>query len=167
MRLHRKDYPQFKQIVLFGKKKDKRTEDSEITPSLEYPHIEDVEPKRYSVPSTDGPKVFQGGDAVTDEEIQKNYPRLLEEIRRITGCEDGIEAVSPLFPLRKGHLVALITAGVLDGKIQTADGGFILVKGFSERVSHTRIEDNKEITRNTYAVGIRVMEKGGRWYDIR
>ncbi|MEW6418568.1 MAG: DUF6094 domain-containing protein [Nitrospirota bacterium] len=38
LRLHRKDYPQFKQVVLFGKKKDKRTEDSEITPSLEYPH---------------------------------------------------------------------------------------------------------------------------------
>ncbi|MEW6571901.1 MAG: hypothetical protein AB1390_12155 [Nitrospirota bacterium] len=59
------------------------------------------------------------------------------------------------------------TAGILDGKIQTVDGSFILVKGFSERVSHMRIEDNKEITRNTYAVGIRVMEKGGRWYDIR
>jgi hypothetical protein len=167
LRLHRKDYPQFRQIVLIGKKRDKRAEDSEIVPSLEYPHIEDVEPKSYSVPPTDGPEVFQGGDTVTNEEIQKNYPRLLEEIRRITGFEDGVEAISPLFPLRKGHLVALITAGVLDGKIQTADDDFILVKGFSERVSHTRIEDNKEITRNTYAIGIRVMEKGGRWYDIR
>jgi hypothetical protein len=167
MRLHREDYPQFRQAVLYGKKREKRVEEPEITPSLSYPHIEDREPRSYSVPPTDGPKVFQGSDAVTDDEIQRNHPRLLEEIRRLTGSEAGVEAVSPLFPLRKGHLVALITAGLLDGKIQTADGGFILVKGFSERVSHTRIEDNKEITRHTYAVGIRVMEQGGRWYDIR
>jgi hypothetical protein len=167
MRLHRRDYPQFRQVVLFGKKKCKRTEDSEITNLFEYPHIEDVEPKSYPVPSTEGPKVFQGGDAFTDEEIQKNYPRVIEEISSITCHEDKVEAISPLFPLRKGHLIALITAGVLDGKIQTSDGGFILIKGFSERVSHTRIEDNKEITRNTYAIGIRVMDNGGRWYDIR
>lgn len=167
LRLHRKDYPQFKQVVLFGKKRDMRVEDGEAMPSPPYPHIEDVNPGVYRVPFTEGPKVFQGSDSVTDEEIEKNRPRLLEEIKRIVGHAEEIKSLSPLLPLRKGHLIALITAGVLDGKIHNPDGSFILVKGFSERIQDTRTEDDKEITRDTYAVGIRVMEQGGRWYDIR
>jgi len=167
LRLHRKDYPQFKQVVLFGKKRDMRVEDGEAIPLPPYPHIEDVNPGVYHVPSTKGPDVFQGGDSVTDKEIEINRPRLIEEIKKITDYSERIKSVSPLLPLRKGHLVALITAGILDGKIQNTDGSFILVKGFSEKTQSVRIEDNKEITRSTYAVGIRVMEQGGKWYDIQ
>jgi hypothetical protein len=58
---------------------------------------------------------------------------------------------------------------MLDGKVETPDGGFILVKGFSDRVvtTWTDEEAGKEITKSTYSVGIRVMEEGGKWYDIR
>ena len=165
-RMNREDYPRFKQVVLFGKKRIARTEVGGVFAGP-YPYIEDIDPGCYLVPPTEGPEVFQCGHAVTDEEIRKNRPRLLEAIRRITGDKEEARFISPLLPLRKGHLVALMTAGILDGKIETGDGHFIIVKGFSERTRDTRIEGDKEITRDTYAVGIRVMEEGGKWYDIR
>jgi hypothetical protein len=87
-------------------------------------------------------------------------------MEKLFGNEDGLRSIKPLLPLRKGHLVALLTAGLLDGRVDTPEGP-IWIKGFSERTSFTRVEDDKEITCSTYSVGIRVLEKGGKWYDIR
>lgn len=166
VRLHKNDYPQFKQVALFAKKRPLRVEEGKLTPLPPYQHIEDVEPRIYHVPPTEGPLVFQGSASVTDEEIEKHRPHLVKKIKEIVSDNEEIKTLSPLLPLRKGHLVVLIAAGMLDGKIENPDGGFIVVKGFSERVSHTRIEDHKEITRDTYTIGIRVMEQDGEWYDI-
>ncbi len=164
-RLHKEDYPAFRQVVLFGVRRLKRVEDREIIPAPPYAHIEETEPVKYIVPFTEGPAVFQGGSSVTDEDVENNRARLLEEIKRITGYTEDVRGVSPLLPLRKGHLVSLITAGMLDGKIENPDGTFIFIKGFSGRTKDTRQEDDREITRETYRVGIRVMELEG-WYDI-
>jgi len=164
-RFPREEYPRFKQVVLFGLKREGSGELS-LPP---YPHIEDGEVDReYLVPSTEGPTVFQNGGGVTPEEIEKFRPRLIEELRKIIGWSNGFR-MRPLLPLRKGHLIALLTAGMLDGKVETSDGGFILVKGFSDRVVSTWTDEEagKEITKNAYSVGIRVMEEGGKWYDIR
>lgn len=167
-RLHRDDYPVFKQVVLFGIKRESRVEEGELIPRPPYlEYIEDIKIRPFIVAPTEGPKVFQGSDAVTDEDIEKNRPKLIEEINKIIGEQKDISNLRPLFPLRKGHLVSLITAGVLDGRIETPGGGFIVIKGFSERVKDTQIEDDLEITRDTYSVGIRVIEEGGKWYDIR
>jgi len=120
------------------------------------------------IPLTEGPGVFQSGKGVSPEEIEKYRPLFMREVRKLIGSRDGFR-LKPLLPLRKGHLVALLTAGILDGKVETSDGRFILVKGFSDRITTTWTdeESGKEITRNTYSVGVRVMEDGGRWYDIR
>jgi hypothetical protein len=166
-RLHRNDYPVFKQVVLFGLKREDRVEEGDLIPPPYSEHIEDLRIKPFIIPPTEGPKVFQGSDAVTEEDIRQNRPKLIEEIKKIIGEQKAIAGLRPLFPLRRGHLVSLVTAGVLDGKIETPGGGFIVIKGFSERSEDTRIEDNVEITRNTYSVDIRVIEEGGRWYDIR
>jgi len=170
-RFHREDYPRFRQAVLIGKKRAKLGE-GEIPPPP-YPHIEDKspswddpDPPPFTIPETDGPDVFQGSDAVTDEEVSSNRSRLIEEVVKITGNGEGIGKIKPLLPLRKGHLVALLTAGFLDGRIETPEGP-IWLRGFSDRVSSTRVEENKEITRYTYSVGIRVIEQGGSWYDIK
>lgn len=167
-RFHREDYPRFKQVVLFGKKREGVTSDGLRIPPPPYSHIEDVTMCDicYTIPVTDGPEVFQGSDSVTDEEVLSNRSRLIEEVAKITGSIEGIGKIHPLLPLRKGHLVALLTAGFLDGRIETSDGA-IWVKGFTDRVSSVRIEDDKEITRHTYSVGIRVIEQGGSWYDIK
>ena len=166
VKLYKDDYPKFKQIVLFANKRPLRVESDNLVPAPPYQHIEDVPLKTYYVPSTERPTVFQGTDTITDEEVEKHRPHLVEKIRKIMGSNEEIKSLSPLLPLRKGHLISLITAGVLDGRIENPNGSFILIKGFSERTSHTRVEDGKEITKDTYTVGIRVMEGNGNWYDI-
>ena len=122
----------------------------------------------YLVPPTDSPSVFQGNENVTDEEVLKNRGKvealINQSIKKLRHVE--IKTLSPIFPLRKGHLVWLLTAGGLNAKSQTEDGGFIVVKGFGDRVTTTREKGNTQITRDTYAVGIRVIEPTG-WYDIR
>ncbi|MEM7827949.1 MAG: hypothetical protein QW561_01270, partial [Candidatus Aenigmatarchaeota archaeon] len=168
-RIHKTDYPMFKQVVLFGHKRTIRVEDREEITLPPYPHIEDVEPAIYVVPGTEGPKVFQCGTAVTDEEIARHNPRVWEQLEAIMGKAESIDSVSPLLPLRKGHLVALLTSGVLDGRLDNPDGSYLVVKGYSERTRHVREEDDREITTDTYRVSVRVIEVtqgGARWYDI-
>lgn len=164
-RFTRKDYSRFNQVVLLGRKKT-NAGGEEIAPPP-YPHIEDVEVDIvYSIPETKGPEVFQGADTFTDEEILVNRSRMINEIQRLIGEKRGIREITPLLPLRKGHLVALLTAGFLDGKIETLEGP-IWVKGYSDRVVFKWTEDDREITRHTYSVGIRVLEEKGVWYDIK
>lgn len=160
------DYPAFKQVVLFGNKRKERRETGTIG-SPPYPHIEDVEASSYVVPLTDSPVVFQGTDTVTDEEVVNHWPHLVREIESICRHSDTTTQLSPLLPLRKGHLTSLLTAGILDGKVETVDGPMIL-KGFSDRTQSTYYEDDKEVTHDTFSVGIRVIEPGkGVWYDIK
>jgi hypothetical protein len=166
VRATRKDYPAFKQVVLFGKKRKERRESGSV-PSPPYPFIEDAEPTSYDIPLTDGPAIFQGTDTVTDEEIISHWPHLVREIESICRRSEKTTQLSPLLPLRKGHLTSLLTAGILDGKVETADGPMIL-KGFSDRTQSTYCEDDKEITHDTFSVGIRVIEPvRGVWYDIK
>jgi hypothetical protein len=111
--------------------------------------------------------VFQGTDTITDEEVLNHWPNVVREIESISRRCDGTKQLSPLLPLRKGHLISLLTAGILDGKVDTVDGPMIL-KGFSDRVESKYYEDDKEITHDTFSVGIRVIEpQKGVWYDIK
>ncbi len=167
-RFPRNEFPKFKQVVLLGKKRaDLKGYDSEDLPTPPYPYIEDIERKSpgYLIPATDGPSVFQGADVVKDDEIHSNRARVIEEVKKLMGREKTFGRISPLLPLRKGHLVALLAAGFLDGRVEDPEGA-IWIKGFTERIITTRQEDDREITRHTYRVGIRVIEEGGKWYDI-
>ncbi|OPY58979.1 MAG: hypothetical protein A4E57_04792 [Syntrophorhabdaceae bacterium PtaU1.Bin034] len=166
MRVARDDYPAFKQVVLFGKKRKERHEAGRMA-SPPYPYIDDTDAAEYMVPPTGGPEIFQGTDTVTDEEVIGHWPNVIREIASICHRCDMQSQLSPLLPLRKGHLTSLLTAGILDGKVDTADGPMIL-KGFSDRAKSTYYEDDKEITHDTFSVGIRVIEPfKGVWYDIK
>jgi hypothetical protein len=166
VRVTKADYPTFKQVVLFGKKRKQRHETGTVM-SPPYPYIEDAEASSYAVPLTNGPGVFQGTDTVTDEEVAGHWPHVVREIESICRKCDATTQLSPLLPLRKGHLTSLLTAGILDGKVDTVDGPMIL-KGFSDRAKSTYYEDEKEITHDTFSVGIRVIEPlRGVWYDIK
>jgi SAM-dependent methyltransferase len=166
VRVTRTDYPTFKQVALFAKKRKERREMGAVG-SPPYPYIEDGEASPYVIPSTNGPLVFQGTDTVTDEEVAGHWPNLVREIEIICPPGDTTTQLSPLLPLRRGHLTSLLTAGILDGRVDTADGPMIL-KGFSDRAKSTYYEDDKEITHDTFSVGIRVIEPlKGEWYDIK
>jgi hypothetical protein len=166
VRVARDDYPAFKQVVFFGKKRKERHEAGRMA-SPPYPYIDDLDPAEYMVPLTEGPKVFQGTDTVTDEEVIGHWANVIREIASICKQSSVTSQLSPLLPLRKGHLTSLLTAGILDGRVDTVDGPMIL-KGFSDRTKSTYYEDDKEITHDTFSVGIRVIEPfKGVWYDIK
>jgi SAM-dependent methyltransferase len=168
-RLHRDDFPQFKQVVLFGYKRASRSETGEVIPLPPYPHIEDIEIEPYIIPAITAPQEFKMKETVTEEEILTYRPKMIAELERIKGKFESVNYLTPLFPLRKGHLVTLLTAGALDGKINTPEG-YLVVKGFAERVQHTREEDDKLITTDTYHVCVRVIEMSNgkaKWYDIK
>lgn len=166
-RLHYVDYPVFKQVALFGVKRNARVEHGELIPPKPYQHIEAAPHEVFIIPETEGPTVFQVGDSVSDGEIETLKPLAREKLNGLfKTANDEVSRVSPILPLKKGHLVALLSAGVLDGEIRR-NGERIIVKGFSDRVV-TQIETESEvITKNTYAIGIRAIDAiEGRWYDI-
>ena len=163
VRVHREDYPLFKQAIMFAKRQgDTGCTRLSVFPEKPYHHIEDIAPSYYTAPYTTGPDIFQGTDAVTDEDVLLNRANVLREIQQIAGKHTGIDKLRPLLPLRKGHLVSLITAGIIDGRIESIDGPMV-IKGFHERKEEVRVEDDVEITKETFNVGIRVIEaeKGG------
>lgn len=168
IRAHRDDYPDFRQAVLFARKAlDTGMRRLSEFPNPPYKYIEDVPAHPYSVHFTTGPEVFQGTDAVTEDDIISYNPIVLKQIEQIAGPIKRAANVRPLLPLRKGHLISLVTAGIIDGELNTADGPMI-IKGFHERKEEVREEEEVEITKMTFNVGIRVMEvANGVWYDIK
>jgi len=156
--------------ILIGVKKPRQEQEEDnagavVVPGPPYRSLSSCR-KKYQVPYTEGPRVFQGEDRVTPEDVEKNTPKVLEYLKQIGVLKGQIQnTISPLFPLRKGHLVAILTSGALNGLIETPDG-FLIIKGFTDR--ETKVKEHPEggITEeDTYRVGIRVMGPDG-WYDV-
>ena len=167
VRVTKADYPAFKQVVLFGKKRKERHETGtvDVTAVSSYRGCRGVilcgpaDERPRCVPG-DGYRHRRGGSGP----LAQRRPGDREHLH--AQC-DTTTQLSPLLPLRKGHLTSLLTAGILDGKVETVDGPMIL-KGFSDRAKSTYYEDDKEITHDTFSVGIRVIEpRKGVWYDIK
>jgi predicted RNA methylase len=170
-RFTRDDYPVFKQVVLFGIKRDKEAEEYEdSSPSEPYSYIEDTEGDfKYTAPPGKPPEVFEL-KGITVEEIINYRETALKTIKNAINIrqDENTKITSPIFPLRKGHLVSLLMSGVLNGRL--ASDLDVVFKCFTERTSYQREEqdgDNqvKVITTKIYVSGIRVIEKGN-WYDI-
>ena len=162
-RFTRTEYPAFRQVVMFAVKK-KGEDDRTMFPS-EYPFIEDVSGTVYTIPEGVAPQVFELKE-MTDEEILAIKPRTISHIRDCLRMSSTTENVlSPLFPLKKGHMVSLLMSGILNGKI-----GDVVIKCYTDRVVNERVEEHngeiKRIETHTYISGIRVIERG-RWYDVR
>lgn len=166
-RATRDDYPAFKQVILFGIKRGDEVEGS--LPRPPYPYIEDSDGASYDVPPGLPPQVFEL-QGIRPEDIEKYRPTATRcLVETVCGMQTSEQVLSPLFPLRKGHLVSLLMSGVLNGELE--DGGEkIVFKCFTERTQSTReVEDGgetKEILTDSYSSGIRVIEKG-RWYDVK
>jgi Uncharacterised methyltransferase family (DUF6094) len=165
-RFTRDDYPVFKQVVLFGVKREEQIEGR--IPMPPYAHIEDTDGIIYKVPPSNIPQVFEL-EGIRPEDIEGYRPAAVKSLlETVGGVKRDDNILSPLFPLRKGHLVSLLMSGVLNGQLK--DGAKKLVfKCYTERHKSTRtVEDNgetKEITNDSYVSGIRVIEKG-QWYDV-
>ncbi|WP_353684341.1 DUF6094 domain-containing protein [Thermodesulfovibrio sp. 3907-1M] len=160
-------YNQFKQVILFGIKKDKNDlKSSEIPENFEY--IDKVKefPFRYNnLPESDKIVVFEA-QGLSDEEISKYFPTAIQNIKKFTGLEvpDVQKHFSPIFPLRKGHLLAYITSGALNGVLV----GDKVLKAFTVR-NRIQIETDEEIIeKDIYQTVLRVLDiTKEEWYDVK
>ena len=163
-RIHRDEFPVFKQVVLFGVKRSRQNPSAEAF-SLSTLHVEEAR-MPYLIPSTTGAnRFFCDRNRIRTENTKKRVRELLTESDDLSNT-----VLNPIFPLRKGHLVSLIAAGCVDGKIENEDGTFILVKGYTERTEKTVEDyDRKEIrTIHSTNTGIRVIDPfEGTVYDIK
>ena len=173
-RIHADEFDKFKQVLVCGIKNAERTEMGSLPPPP-YPYIIGEYEVSYTVPKTNGSKVFQGTATVTDEDVMKHTPIALQTISRELGkliVNDN--RLTPILKPRLGHLVSQITGGALDGElpVQNDMENHIIVKGYSERNITVTVDEEamRETTRETYATGIRVIEynnKGAYWYDVK
>lgn len=161
-------YPQFKQIVLFAIKRAKENEDLGLVPQPPYEYIDNTPAVEftYKIPeSANAIEIFETKKLMPSD-IKKFKDNAIKSIREITNSFTTTQQKSPIFPLRKGHLVSLLMSGVLNGTLQTDTNNEITFKCFTERKKTTVEIDNKEITTDTYTSGIRIIERG-KWYDIK
>jgi 16S rRNA G966 N2-methylase RsmD len=169
-RFARGDYPKFKQVVLFGIKRQSEVEEGTF-PQAPYSHIEDTISDGsnfvYSVSPGHEPQVFEL-QGIRQKEIDAYRDTAMKNIMEtLYGIQKSDKRIlSPLFPLRKGHLVSLLMSGVLNGKLNS-NGIQLVFKCFTERQRTERQDytNEKKITTDTYISGIRVIERG-KWYDV-
>jgi 16S rRNA G966 N2-methylase RsmD len=165
-RFARRDYPDFKQVVLFGVKLKEDTEKG-VFPEGDYQHIEDTTGDVvFHVPTTEKPTVFEL-KGITPHEILAYKDTAVKNIADMINLSCTVEhrALSPIFKLRKGHMVSQLMSGVLNGELNSS-GKNMVFKCYTDRSRSEREEEGKRITTDTYISGIRVVERG-KWYDVR
>lgn len=172
-RLAPADYPAFRQVVVVAARRHRPPSERDEAAirrwrEANWPHLDDRPPTDpYAMPATPPPSRFEMPCAVRAETIAADRPALAHTLATVLGWDRGpATSVRPLLPLRTGHVVALLTAGYLNGRV--ADGTLV-IKGYARRHQTVRIDEErgKEITTDTYAVGIRVLDLANRrWYDL-
>jgi 16S rRNA G966 N2-methylase RsmD len=166
MRFPDEEYEAFKQIVIFGIKKDKYCADEQTeerlrriisVPKEEIVVIEEKVEPQYTLPSVNGRFWFRSVNLDPEEcyEEIKNFGLWNDK-----EIQDVLFPVSngtfkPLMPLRKGHLAMLIAAGLMDNLEVSKAQQRYLIKGRTEkkvRRSEVEEEGNATITETEYVV---------------
>ena len=69
--------------------------------------------------------------------------------------------ISPLMPLREGHLAMLLASGMMNGEVVGEDGVRLVVKGSVRKVQDTQVEESetetKYITTDRYEITVRAI----------
>jgi len=69
--------------------------------------------------------------------------------------------ISPLMPLREGHLAMLLASGMMNGEVIGEDGQRLVVKGSVRKVQNTHVEESetetKYITTDRYEITVRAI----------
>jgi len=160
-----KDYETFKQIVIFGVKKDKYRADEKLEDELKQiayvtkesvPVIQESRPC-YSLPEVKG-KFWFASKFLNPDECQREieeYGLWRDGAIKDLLFPEATETLKPLMPLRKGHLAMLIGAGLMDNLEVRKGAKRLLIKGKTEKkVNCQDVEENGErtITETDYVV---------------
>jgi tRNA1(Val) A37 N6-methylase TrmN6 len=164
------EYERFRQIVLFGKRKDRNCPDDSsfvmlnAVPYTELEEIPYMQEPVYSLPESPGARLFRStliDEAELEKEL-KSSPLWGKLNHHGKNNRDGVGR--PPLPLHTGHIGLLLASGCLDGMVGEGEDRHI-VRGKVEKVAHTEQEYQgdvlveREIER--YRVSIKVLNPDG------
>jgi predicted RNA methylase len=164
------EYEAFKQIVLFGSKKqqavlnDREYERLRIIPQRDLQEIPYADKHLYHLPPS-GPVSLFRSSLIDEEELEKELQSSILW-NRINGNGDvGDDYMGrPPLPLHKGHLGLLLANGCLDGVVGEGKDRHI-VRGKVEKVvsKYEEYEGDTKIERDveSYRVSIKILKKDG------
>lgn len=165
-----REYEQFKQIILFGRRKDKNyLDDSSFAmlnavPYTELEEIPYMQQPVYNLPASPEVRLFRSM-LIDEAELKKELrssPLWGKLNQHSKSNRDGVG--HPPLPLHTGHLGLLLASGCLDGMVGDGEDRHI-VRGKVEKVAHTEQEYQgdvliqREVER--YRVSIKVLTPDG------
>lgn len=167
------EYERFRQIILFGRKKQRNHLDDnsfEVLSAIPYttlPEIPYLSEPMYDLPPSPPVKLFRS--TLIDEAELENELKSSPLWEKLNGhgsnSKNGVGR--PPLPLHTGHLGLLLASGCLDGMVGKGEDKHI-VRGKVEKITHTQQEYEgdvlieREVER--YRVSIKVLTQDG---DIR
>jgi hypothetical protein len=154
-------YPQFKQIVLFGTRRDRSgIADPEVIARLKrlaeagegMMSIDTGLPMPYYLPKLVVPEeklIFRGMFVTPETAINEAATRGVNQtlaFRQHLEPGNGLHKLEPLTPMRLGHLTGIIAAGHINNQVLEKDDERLLIKGssFKRKVRTTEREDREE-----------------------
>jgi hypothetical protein len=164
------EYEEFKQIVLFGSKKqeavlnEREYDRLKIIPQRDLQKISYAEKPVYHLPPS-GPVSLFRSSLIDEEELEKELGSsiLWNRIKGNGDVGDDYMGRPPL-PLHKGHLGLLLANGCLDGVVGEGKDRHI-VRGKVEKVisRYEEYEGDTKIERDveSYRVSIKILKKDG------
>jgi len=164
------EYEKFKQIVLFGMKKqegylsEKEFEKLKVIPYETLEEIPRLESPVYDLPTSSEVRLFRSNiidEAELGKEVRKSA--LWEKLVGY-GRNKENDTGRPLLPLHTGHLGLMLASGYLDGVVGEGQDRHI-VRGKVEKITHREQEYKGDILlekeKESYRVSIKVLKKNG------
>jgi SAM-dependent methyltransferase len=184
LRLDDEDYEQYRKCIILARKKGKKSDqqdkskgillaETKLTP---YKQLEVLEPQvepSYIVPPqhVDAVEFFRLGPMTASEalDIVKRSPLIENYQKTYSQVLTQDDPVSPT-PLHKGHIMLLLTSGLLNGYIGKGPDQH-LVKGSAVKMTKTTTETDDEGVqtvkeREYYHISVKYLDRNGKFHKL-
>jgi len=169
------EYADFRQIIVFGVRKNDNTLDEQeasrlqIVPKMELPPLPDNALIQYPVPASPPLSLFRS-TLIDPEELEKHMAQspLWKRFSALT-TQSEVRIPRPPLPLHSGHLGLLLAAGKLDGIVGTGED-MHLVKGNVRKITTVLQEMKGEVLEerelDRYVVSIKILDRHGEIREL-
>jgi hypothetical protein len=169
------DYTDFRQIVVFGVRKNDNTLDEQEalrlqnTPKVDLVQLSSSPEIHYAVPAS-GPLTLFRSVLVDPQELKKHMAQsaLWKRFAALT-TRSVLRVPRPPLPLHSGHLGLLLAAGKLDGIMGTGEDSH-LVKGSVRKITTLLQEIKGEVLEerelDRYVVSIKILNRHGEIREL-
>lgn len=165
------DYNEYKQIVLFGAKKQKALLDENefnLLKNIPYETLDEIprsDSPVYNLPPSGSIYLFRSS-RIDEEELEKELEdsSIWKKLRGYAG-KDYNSIGKPPLPLHTGHLGLLLANGYLDGVVGEGDNKHV-VRGKVDKVTNKYSEYQGDVTVerkiDSYRVSIKLLDREGK-----